>query len=176
MIRVGRYSLAMKSTTNTQNVFGRFLFASLITYIATQAHGWAGGVATPYWFTSLTWVLVTFVSLRIQSKTFLLGLALGVQLVIHFGSMVSASHQHEMNTSNTSMVIGHIVAGIAAWAITVLAERPFIALDIATKLFGWHTSISFNPLRTFNWSLKTFYSSFINTNQVGRAPPASFSY
>lgn len=166
----------MKSLANTQNVFGRFLFSSLITYIATQAHGWAGGVATPYWFTVLTWVFVTLISLRITSKAALFAISIGVQLSIHFGSMATSTHSHNMNTSNTSMVLGHIAAGIAAWAITIIAERPFSALATATKLFGWHDPISLNDLKTFNWSLKTFFSTVTHSINFGRAPPASSSY
>lgn len=166
----------MKSLANSSNVFGRFLFASLITYIATQAHGWAGGVATPYWFTVSTWVLVTIAAMRIQNKTFLLGLSIGVQLAIHFGSMFTPGHLHNMNTSNTAMVFGHIAAGFGAWAITILAERPFTSLNVATRLFGWTRSESPYSFKSFNWSLKTFSSQFTYLNHFGRAPPAFSSY
>ncbi|MEN9692916.1 MAG: hypothetical protein RLZZ330_560 [Actinomycetota bacterium] len=166
----------MKPPVNTQNVFGRFLFAALITYIATQAHGWAGGVATPYWFTTLTWILVSIVSIKIRSRTLLLVLSIGVQLIIHYGSMLNSSHAYPMNTSGNSMVVGHVIAGIAAWAITILAERPFTSISTAAILFEWQPAFIFGPIKTFNWSFKSFYSIFLNLNHFGRAPPAASSY
>lgn len=155
------------------NFLGRFLFASLVTYLATQAHGWAGGVATPYWFTVLTWLVVSLGSLRIKSRLLLLVVSVGVQLAIHFGSM--NSHAHNMNTSEEAMLIGHTLAGIAAWAITVLSEDRFYAISWSLSLFKFAAPVS-RQLKTFNYSIKSFVSKIIAKNKYGRAPPALSSY
>ncbi len=158
----------MNTAQNSNNVLGRFLFASLVTYIATQAHGWAGGVATPYIFTAFTWFAVILLSLRISSRKMLLALSLGVQLAIHFGSM--HSHMHEMNTSNTAMVVGHIVAGVVAWAITVLSEDRFSIFANALSLFKF-ASPKIDFLKTSHWSLKTYSSDIFKITFGSRAPP-----
>ena len=158
----------MKTAQNS-NVLGRFLFASLVTYMATQAHGWAGGVATPYLFTAVTWAIVIALALKIKSRTLLLGLSLGVQLAIHFGAM--QSHVHAMNTSNEAMVIGHIVAGLAVWAITVLSEDRFTAFSVALSLFRFSKS-STAKIKKFYWTIKTFFTQQTNFKFSGRAPPA----
>ena len=158
----------MNTASNTQNVPGRFLFASLVTYMATQAHGWAGGVATPYAFTALTWAAVVALSFRNQSRTILLVLSLGVQLIIHFGTM--AGHVHAMNTSEEAMVLGHVVAGIAAWAITVLSEDRFTAFSTALSLFRFSKSTS-EQIKTFYWSIKSLCTQQTSFRFSGRAPP-----
>lgn len=159
--------------TISGNFLERLLFASLVTYLATQAHGWAGGVATPYWFTVITWMLVSILSLRTKSHSLLLLLSIGVQLAIHFGSM--HSHVHEMNTSNTAMVVGHTVAGLAAWAITVFGEDRFSALDKALSLFKFRI-LYLRQLKTFYWAIKSFNSLDLVIILGSRAPPTLSSY
>ena len=159
----------MIAASNTQNVLGRFLFASLVTYMATQAHGWAGGVATPYAFTALTWAAVVALSFRIQSRALLLVLSLGVQLIIHVGTM--AGHVHAMNTSEEAMLLGHVVAGVAAWAITVLSEDRFTAFSVALSLFRFSRA-TVAQIKTFYWTIKTFCTQQTNFRFSGRSPPA----
>lgn len=158
----------MKSPANNQKVFGRFLFSSLVTYIATQAHGWAGGVATPYWFTITTWALVTFVSIKVNSRSVLLFISLGVQLAIHYGTM--SSHAHSMNTSEEAMIIGHILAGFSAWAITVFSEDRFTAFNVALSLFNFVKSPSIQD-QPFLETLQRLFSQETNFRFSGRAPP-----
>jgi hypothetical protein len=156
------------SDLNEQNVFGRFLFSTLVTYLATQAHGWAGGVATPYWFTITTWALVTFVSIRVKSRAVLLGISLGVQLAIHYGTM--SSHAHAMNTSEEAMILGHVLAGFAAWAITVFSEGRFTSFNVALSLFkfGKSPSIKDQPIL---WTLQRLFTQETNFRFSSRAPP-----
>ncbi len=159
----------MNSDLSQQNAIGRFLFSALVTYLATQAHGWAGGVATPYWFTITTWALVTFVSIRVKSRAALLGISLGVQLTIHYGTM--SSHAHSMNTSEEAMILGHVLAGFAAWAITVFSEDRFTAFKVALSLFKFGKSPA-PQAQPLLWTLQRLFAQETNFRFSGRAPPA----
>ena len=110
-----------------QSLLGhRIVFAALITYMATQAHGWAGGLATRPSVTLMTWFGVTIASSFTKNRFTLLVIALGTQLGIHFGT--AGVHAHcDMQISMNQMTIGHIIAGTIAWLLLIVSERAFLS-------------------------------------------------
>jgi hypothetical protein len=155
----------------------RALFSALITYISTQAHGWAGGYATKPAVTLAVWIAVTFISLRTRNRHSLLALAIVTQLGIHFGTLGSHAHHH-MQLTVAQMAYAHIAAGFAAWVLLVFSERAYElgsqALRFAIARFKFLAniiSIDFPLIRSEWFAIKRLCSTNLQHILIRRGPP-----
>ena len=159
------------------NFAHRMLFAALITYIATQAHGWAGGYATKPIVTFSVWLVVSAVSVWTQNRNALLALAVVTQLGIHFGTLGSHTH-HNMQMSVTQMAYAHIVAGVLAWLLLVFSERAYILGSRALRFVIARIEILLTTLdtevrrnRVVLIDVSALHTLFLNHVLIRRGPP-----
>ena len=158
----------------------RLVFAALITYMATQAHGWAGGLATRPSVTVLTWLGVTLATCLLQSRWALLAIALGTQLGIHFGT--SGVHTHcEMQMSMNQMTLGHLISGTLAWFLLILSEQAFLlAVEVfnvvVARLVGFANVVCTElPIIPGNFDSKTIFENNFLLQVFERRGPPIFS-
>ena len=154
------------------------LFAALITYISTQAHGWAGGYATKPVVTVALWISVTLISLRTRNRYALLVVAIVTQLGVHFGTLGSHSHHH-MQLTVAQMTYAHIAAGAMAWLLLVLSERAYILGSQALRfviarieiLFTAVPELGLAPHTTFI-EIRQLHTINLDHILIRRGPPA----
>ena len=162
----------------TLNFAHRVLFAALITYISTQAHGWAGGYATKPVVTVALWISVTFISLRTSNRYALLILAIVTQLGVHFGTLGAHSHHH-MQLTVAQMTYAHVAAGAVAWSLLIFSERAYILGSKALRfvvarieiLYGL-VAIEIPRARTEWFSIKDLRTVKLEHILIRRGPPA----
>ena len=156
----------------------RLVFAALVTYMATQAHGWAGGLATRPSVTILTWVGVSAATILMRTNHALLVVALGTQLGIHFGT--AGVHTHcTMQLSMIQMAIGHIIAGTLAWILLYFSERSYLLGIEALKFALSRMCFQFQYLHVeYREAIHFFATCFLHKSQLilhtfeRRGPPA----
>jgi hypothetical protein len=152
------------------------LFAFIVTYVATQAHGWAGGVATQYWQTTLIGLFVTAISHIVKKQSGLLALALFVQLAVHFGTGADHSNHH-MTMSANAMTFAHIASALIAWLLLINSEKVFGSVieflaSIATSAIQlWSTNAIILPKHLAQTDFRFVLKSQLLQHYEGRGPP-----
>jgi len=132
--------------TGALRVFVRLLFAGLITYVATQAHGWAGGYAADPRLTFGVWLGLSMTAVLWRDVKFVALIALATQALVHLAGTSACTMHHAGMMSSQQMLVAHTVVGIAAAALMINVDGAIHALDRA--LVAIARKFTSNPIHT----------------------------